>query len=46
MSKPLQFLLSLFFKKNGRAPNAIEMLQLKFKASQQVSKGEVVPFPP
>jgi hypothetical protein len=41
----LKFLLSQFVKKNGRTPNAIEMLQLKFKASQQVGKGEVVPFP-
>jgi hypothetical protein len=40
----LKFLLSQFVKKNGRTPNAIEMLQLKFKASQQVGKGEVVPF--
>jgi hypothetical protein len=41
----LKFLLSQFVKKKGRTPNAIEMLQLKFKASQQVGKGEVVPFP-
>jgi hypothetical protein len=41
-----KFLLSQFVKAKGRSPNAIEMLQLKFKASQQVGKGEVVPFPP
>jgi hypothetical protein len=41
----LKFLLSQFVKRTGRTPNAIEMLQLKFKASQQVGKGEVVPFP-
>jgi hypothetical protein len=42
----LKFLLSQFIKKTGRSPNAIELLQLKFKASQQVGKGQVIPFPP
>jgi len=42
----LKFLLSQFVKKKGRPPNAIEMLQLKFKASQQAGKGEVIQFPP
>jgi hypothetical protein len=41
-----KFLLSQFVKRTGRTPNAIEMLQLRFKASQQIGKGEVVPFPP
>jgi len=41
----LKLLLSQFVKKNGRSPNAIEMLQLKFKASQQAGKGEVIEFP-
>jgi hypothetical protein len=39
----LKFLLSQFIKKTGRNPNAIEMLQLKFKASQ--GTGQVIPFP-
>ena len=34
----LKLLLSQFIKKTGRNPNAIEMLQLKFKASQQAIK--------
>jgi hypothetical protein len=38
-----KFLLSQFVKSKGRSPNAIEMLQLKFKASQ--GTGQVIPFP-
>ena len=34
-------LINLFIKKNGRSPNALEMLQLKFKAAQQSGKGKV-----
>ena len=41
----LKKLLELFIKTNGRKPNKLEWLQLKFKASQQSGKGEVVPFP-
>ena len=39
-------LLELFFKQFGRKPNKLERLQLKFKASQESGKGEVVQFPP
>jgi hypothetical protein len=50
MKKIFAELFELFVKSNKREPNAIEMLQLKFKASQkasqQVGKGEVIPFPP
>jgi hypothetical protein len=41
----LKQLINLFIKKNGRSPNAIEMLQLKFKAAQQSGKGQVIEFP-
>ena len=44
----LKQLINLFIKKNGRSPNAIEMLQLKFKAAQQSGqsgKGQVIQFP-
>ena len=41
----LKQLINLFIKKNGRSPNALEMLQLKFKAAQQSGKGEVIQFP-
>ena len=41
----LKQLINLFIKKNGRSPNALEMLQLKFKAAQQSGKGQVIPFP-
>ena len=41
----LKQLINLFIKKNGRLPNALEMLQLKFKAAQQSGKGEVIQFP-
>ena len=37
----LKYLINLFIKKNGRSPNALEMLQLKFKAAQQSGKGKV-----
>ena len=40
-----KILLQNFFKKNGRTPNAIEMLQLKFKAASQANKGKVIQFP-
>jgi hypothetical protein len=50
MKKIFKELFELFVKSNKREPNAIEMLQLKFKASQkasqQVGKGEIIPFPP
>ena len=39
-----KLLLQNFIKKNGRSPNAIEMLQLKFKAASQANKGQVLPF--
>ena len=42
----LKKLIELFIKTNGRSPNALEMLQLKFKAAQQSGKGEVIEFPP
>jgi len=41
----LKILLQNFIKKNGRTPNAIEMLQLKFKAASQANKGKVIQFP-
>ena len=41
----LKKLIELFIKTNGRKPNAIEMLQLKFKAAQQSGKGKVIEFP-
>jgi len=41
----LKQLINLFIKKNGRSPNALEMLQLKFKAAQQSGKGKVIEFP-
>jgi hypothetical protein len=45
MKKIFAELFELFVKTNKREPNAIETLQLKFKASQQVGKGEVISFP-
>ena len=41
----LKKLIELFIKTNGRSPNALEMLQLKFKAAQQSGKGKVIEFP-
>ena len=41
----LKQLINLFIRQNGRSPNAIEMLQLKFKAAQQSGKGQVIQFP-
>ena len=41
----LKQLINLFIKKIGRSPNALEMLQLKFKAAQQSGKGQVIEFP-
>ena len=45
MKKIFAELFELFVKTNKREPNAIETLQLKFKASQQIGKGEVIEFP-
>ncbi len=42
----LQRLIQLFIRTNGRNPNKLEMLQLRFKAAQQAGKGEVIEFPP
>ena len=39
-----KLLLQNFIKANGRSPNAIEMLQLKFKAASQANRGQVIPF--
>lgn len=41
----LKKLLELFIKTNGRKPNKLEWLQLKFKANQQSGKGQVIEFP-
>ena len=41
----LKELIKLFIRTNGRKPNALEMLQLKFKAAQQSGKGQVIEFP-
>jgi len=41
----LKELIKLFIRKNGRSPNALEMLQLKFKAAQQSGKGQIIQFP-
>jgi len=38
----LKILIEAFKKSKGRMPNAIEMLQLKFKAAGQAGKGEVL----
>ena len=42
----LKELIKLFIRTNGRNPNKLELLQLKFKAAQQSGKGEVIEFPP
>ena len=39
-----KLLLQNFITKNGRSPNAIEMLQLRFKAASQANKGQILPF--
>ena len=39
-----KLLLQNFIKANGRSPNAIEMLQLRFKAASQANKGQILPF--
>jgi hypothetical protein len=39
-----KILLQNFIKTNGRTPNAIEMLQLKFKAASQANRGQLLPF--
>ena len=41
----LKILIEAFKASKGRMPNALEMLQLRFKAAQQAGKGEVVQFP-
>ena len=41
----LQRLIQLFIRTNGRNPNKLEMLQLRFKAAQESKKGEVIEFP-
>ena len=41
----LKELIKLFIRTNGRKPNKLELLQLKFKAAQQSGKGEVIEFP-
>ena len=38
----LKQLINLFIKTNGRKPNSLEMLQLKFKAAQQSGKGQIL----
>jgi hypothetical protein len=40
----LKILLQNFIKVNGRSPNAIEMLQLRFKAASQANRGQILPF--
>ena len=42
----LKILIKAFKASKGRMPNALEMLQLRFKAAQQAGKGEVIEFPP
>ena len=39
-----KLLLQNFIKTKGRSPNAIEMLQLKFKAASQANRGQILPF--
>ena len=41
----LKELIKLFIRTNGRNPNNLELLQLKFKAAQQSGKGKVLEFP-
>ena len=41
----LKALIQLFIKQNGRNPNAVELLKLKFKAANQSGKGKVIEFP-
>ena len=41
----LKQLINLFIKQNGRKPNAIELLKLKFKASGQTGKEKVLKIP-
>ena len=40
-----KILLKQFIQRTGRKPNAIETLQLKFKAAEQAGKGKVIEFP-
>ena len=42
----LKKLIAQFIKQNGRNPNAIETLQLKFRASDMAKKGKFLQFPP
>ena len=41
----LKILIQNFIKENGRPPNPIELLQLKFKASGQIEKGNITKIP-
>ncbi|MBO70718.1 MAG: hypothetical protein CL508_00155, partial [Actinobacteria bacterium] len=41
----LKRLIAEFIKKNGRKPNAIETIQLKFKANELSNRGQVINFP-
>ena len=41
----LKRLIAEFIKKNGRKPNAIETIQLKFKANDLSNRGQVINFP-
>ena len=38
----LKILIEAFKASKGRMPNALEMLQLKFKAAQQSGKGQII----
>ena len=40
-----KILLNQYIQRTGRKPNAIETLQLKFKAAEQAGKGKVIEFP-
>ena len=40
----LKELIKLFIRTNGRNPNKLELLQLKFKAFQESGKGKILPF--
>ena len=41
----LKIFIQNFIKENGRPPNPIELLQLKFKASGQIEKGNITKIP-
>ena len=38
----LKRLIAEFIKKNGRKPNAIETIQLKFRANDMANKGQII----